>query len=169
MFTFTVSEASSIPHSYSALYSSAGPLPSTFVLCLPSISLNSANLKPIAVRQELPLKLPMSSQRDTLPWTLTATNLSIYSIHRKSKHFPGYSNKVSTNVYYILSPVCSTAVLASAKTATTTSPSPKPLQISRQFTASGGMSGRKAPVLGFCVHTDFTPIVVSCSKKQVGF
>ena len=164
---FTDSDATSILRSYSLLYSTGGPLPSALVLCLPSIILDSANHKPMAVRQELPLKLRVPFRKETLPWTLTANNLSIYSIHRRARQSQGGGEKFSTITRYILSPVSSTAVLASAKTSSATSPAPIVPQMSRELTVGGGMSGRRTSLLGFCVHTDFKPVVVSCSTKQV--
>lgn len=138
--------------------------PPTLVISLPNFKLHSANHEPMSVRQSLPVKIHHrdATRRETLPWTLQAENLAVYSVHVKKR--------VSLNrggcqpVVHLLSKVSSTAVLASARTSSV--PSSPPLAPPQFLKPSGG-GGRRVSTLGFCVHTDFQPIEVSCSRKQV--
>jgi hypothetical protein len=68
--------------------------------------------------------------------------------------------------HYLVSPVSSTAVLASAKTTTTTL-SPLHHSGSRVHRGTSRTESHRSPTLGFCVHIDFEPVVVSSSRKQV--
>lgn len=117
------------------------------------------------VRQSLPVKIRHrdATRRETLPWTLQAENLAVYSVHiKKSPSLNGRG--CHPVVHYLLSKVSSTAVLASARTSSV--PSSPPLA-SPQFLKPSSVGGRRVSTLGFCVHTDFHPIEVSCSRKQV--
>ena len=88
----------------------------------------------------------------------------MYSVHlKKSLSLPG--EDYHPVVHYLLSKVSSTAVLASARTSSV--PSSPPLA-PPQFLKPSSAGGRRVSTLGFCVHTDFQPIEVSCSRKQVG-
>lgn len=116
----------------------------------------------MSVRQSLPVKIRHrdATRRETLPWTLEAENLAVYSVYVKEsgeEHHPV--------VHYLLSKVSSTAVLASARTSSV--PSSPPLA-PPQFLKPSSAGSRRVSTLGFCVHTDFQPIEVSCSRKQVG-
>lgn len=139
--------------------------PPTLVICLPSFKLLSANHEPMSVRQSLPVKRHHKDaiRRETLPWTLEAENLAVYSVFvKKSSSLNG--EDLQPVVHYLLSKVSSTAVLASARTSSVPSSSPlAPLQ----FLKPSNASGRRVSMLGFCVHTDFQPIEVSCCGKQV--
>ena len=140
--------------------------PPTLVICLPSFKLHSANLEPMSVRQSLPVKIRHrdASRRETLPWTLEAENIAVYSVHvKKSLSLTGEDYRPI--VHYLLSKVSSTAVLASARTSSV--PSSPPLA-PPQFLKPSSAGGRRVSTLGFCVHTDFQPIEVSFSRKQVG-
>ena len=151
-------ESSEIAVNYS-LQTKAGSLPSSLVICFPSLQLLSVSHSPIAVRRSLPVKLPNkeSIKKETLPWTLNAENLAAFSVHVKASLVPA--------VRYLLSPVSSTAVLASAKTSAAVSPTLVVPQFSRQNSTAS--TGRRISTLGFCVHTDFKPITVSLSRHQV--
>ena len=59
----------------------------------------------------------------------------------------------SAEVYFLLNPMCSRAMLASARTSR-----------SEATTSDGDKQHAK---LDFVVHTDFDPLVINCSKKQV--
>lgn len=152
-------------YSMQSLKTTNNSFPPTLVVCLPSFKLDSANHEPMPVRQSLPVKIRHRdiTRRETLPWTLQAENLAVYSVQAKkcplssgSEHHPV--------VHYLLSKVSSTAVLASARTSSV--PNSPPLAPS-QFLKPGSAGGRRVSTLGFCVHTDFQPIEVSCSRKQV--
>ena len=151
--------------SVQSLKTSNNSFPSTLVVCLPSFKLCSANHQPMPVRQSLPIKTHHRdiTRRETLPWTLHAENLAVYSVHIK-KSSTSSSSEYHPVVRYLLSKVSSTAVLASARTSSI--PSSPPLPPS-QFLRPGSTGGRRVSTLGFCVHTDFQPIEVSCSRKQV--
>ena len=118
----------------------------------------------MSVRQSLPVKIRHrdATRRETLPWTLEAENLAVYSVYVK-KSWSGEAHHPV--VHYLLSKVSSTAVLASARTSSV--PSSPPL-VPPQFLKPSSAGGRRVSTLGFCVHTDFQPIEVSCSRKQVG-
>lgn len=120
----------------------------------------------MSVRQSLPVKIRHrdASRRETLPWTLEAENIAVYSVHvKKSLSLTGEDYRPV--VHYLLSKVSSTAVLASARTSSV--PSSPPLA-PPQFLKPSSAGGRRVSTLGFCVHTDFQPIEVSFSRKQVG-
>lgn len=136
--------------------------PCTLVLCLPSLELNSSHHKKVSFRPKLPVNLQKHStkdhlKKDTLPWTLHANNMAVYSIHGTQKD----------SIYYMISPVSCTAVLASAQTSSVTSPVKSSLHHSMPRTHKTGSESHRVPTLGFCVHIDFTPVVVSSSRKQV--
>lgn len=153
-------------YSVQSLKTTNNVFPPTLVICLPSFKLHSANHKPMSVRQSLPVKIRHrdATRRETLPWTLEAENLAVYSVHvKKSLSLSG--GECHPVVHYLLSKVSSTAVLASARTSSV--PSSPPLA-PPQFLKSSSAGGRRVSTLGFCVHTDFQPIEVSCSRKQVG-
>lgn len=86
--------------------------------------------------------------------------MAVYTVHGDLNH---QNTENSDVVYYMISPVSCTAVLASAQTSIVTSPSS--LHVQRSHKAAG--ENRRVPTLGFCVHSDFTPVVVSSSRKQV--
>ena len=151
-------------YSIQSLKTTNNSFPPTLVICLPNFKLHSANHEPMSVRQALPVKIRHRdiARRETLPWTLQAENLAVYSVHiKKCSSFSGEYHPV---VHYLLSKVSSTAVLASARTSSV--PSSPPLAPS-QFLKPSSAGGRRVSTLGFCVHTDFQPIEVSCSRKQV--
>ena len=152
-------------YSVQSLKTTNNSFPPTLVVCLPSFKLRSANHEPLPVRQSLPVKTRHRdiTRRETLPWTLHAENLAVYSVHIKNCSTSS-SSEYRPVVRYLLSKVSSTAVLASARTLSI--PSSPPLAPS-QFFRPGSTRGRRVSTLGFCVHTDFQPIEVSCSRKQV--
>ena len=119
----------------------------------------------MSVRQSLPVKTHHkdATRRETLPWTLEAENLAVYSVYVKK--IPSVNGRdYQPVVHYLLSKVSCTAVLASARTSSVpSSPTLAPLQ----FLKPSGAVGRRVSTLGFCVHTDFQPIEVSCCGKQV--
>ena len=147
-------------YSTQSLGTMSNTFPATLVICLPSIQLHSANREPMSVRQSLPVKIRRRemTRRETLPWTLQIENLAVYSVHAKS----GGDNLPVAR--YLLSTVSSTAVLASARTSS--GPGSPHLAPSQLF-KSGSVGTRRVSTLGFCVHTDFRPIEISCSRKQV--
>ena len=151
-------------YSVQSLKTTNNSFPPTLVICLPSFKLHSANHEAMSVRQSLPVKIRHrdATRRETLPWALEAENLAVYSVYVK-KSLSGEAHHPV--VHYLLSKVSSTAVLASARTSSV--PSSPPL-VSPQFLKPSSAGGRRVSTLGFCVHTDFQPIEVSCSRKQVG-
>ena len=161
----TITKGIALNYAMQALKETNNCFPSTLVCCLPSLALFSANHVPVPVRQSLPVSVNHGDlgKRETLPWTLDARNLAVYSVHIRKTSSAVSENSIPV-VHYLVSKVSSTAVLASARTSSTpTSPSLPPAQISKQ----SGIAGRRISTLGFCVHTDFQPIEVSCSRKQV--
>lgn len=118
----------------------------------------------MSVRQSLPVKIRHRdvTRRETLPWTLEAENLAVYSVYVKKSLSGEEQHPV---VHYVLSKVSFTAVLASARTSSV--PSSPPLA-PPQFLKLSSAGGRRVSTLGFCVHTDCQPIEISCSRKQVG-
>ena len=149
-------DSASLTTNYS-LQTKQGSLPSTLVLTLPSLSLLSAGHAHMPVRCSLPVKLSKKerniSRKETLPWTLEAENLAVFSVHRNASHA----------LRYLVSPLSSTAVLASAKTSAAISPTSAVFS----WQSNSGSGTRKVSTLGFCVHTDFTPITVGLSRRQV--
>lgn len=161
----TKSSDIALNYSIQALKTTNNCFPPTLVICLPSFKLHSANHEPMSVRQSLPVKIRHRevTRRETLPWTLQAENLAVFSVHVKKLSTPTGS-EYQPVARYLLSKVSSTAVLASARTSSV--PSSPPLPPS-QFLKPASAGGRRVSTLGFCVHTDFQPIEVSCSRKQV--
>ncbi len=152
-------------YSVQSLKTTNNSFPPTLVISLPNVKLHSANHEPMSVRQSLPVKIRHrdATRRETLPWTLQAENLAVYSVHVK-RSLPLNGGECHPVVHYLLSKVSSTAVLASARTSSV--PSSPPLA-PPQFLKPSSAGGRRVATLGFCVHTDFQPIEVSCSRKQV--
>ncbi|KAK3753814.1 hypothetical protein QZH41_018464 [Actinostola sp. cb2023] len=141
--------------------------PSTLVLCLPSLELYSTNHRRLSFRPKLPLHLQRQTAKDkgdTLPWTLNAKDMAVYSVHAQSNHTDPEN---LDSIYYIISPVSCTAVLASAQTSSVTSPVTSSLHHSVPHVHKGESESHRVPTLGFCVHSDFTPVVVSSSRKQI--
>jgi len=154
-----------VDYSLQALKANSNCFPSTLVVCLPSLQLQSANHEPMSVRQSLPVRHHHRemTRRETLPWTLKAENMAVYSVHLK-RNSAWTAEDFHPVVHCLLENVSSTAVLASARTSSL--PSSPPL-VSPQFLKPTSIGGRRVSTLGFCVHTDFQPIEVSCSGKQV--
>lgn len=163
-------QALSIPHNFSLQHQQPNDtntaFPSVLVLCLPALELYSSNHSKVSYRPKLPVQLHRQNskdpgKRDTLPWTLNATNMSIYTIHGS------HTNSDTEGIYYMISPVSCTALLASAQTSSVTSPGTSSLHHSVHRSHKVGSENNKFPTLGFCVHTDFTAVVISSSRKQV--
>ena len=151
-------------YSVQSLKTTNNCFPPTLAICLPSFKLHSANHEPMSVRQSLPVKIRHRdiTRRETLPWTLQAENMAVYSVHVK-KNSSSISEEFHPVVHNLLSKVSSTAVLASARTSSV--PSSPPLA-PPQFLKPSTTGGRRVSTLGFCVHTDFQPIEVSCSRSR---
>ena len=62
-------------------------------------------------------------------------------------------DKKDIEVYFVLNPMCCRAMLASAKT-------------SHSGNVANHTEAQKA-TLDFVLHTDFNPLTMNCSKKQV--
>lgn len=153
-----------VNYSLQALKANNNCFPSTLVVCLPSLQLQSANHELMSVRQSLPVRHHHREmgRRETLPWTLKAENMAIYSVHLK-RNSTWTTEDFHPVVHCLLENVSSTAVLASARTSSVSSSPLAP----PQFLKPNSVGGRRVSTLGFCVHTDFQPIEVSCSRKQV--
>lgn len=153
-----------VNYSLQAFKANSNCFPSTLVVCLPSVQLQSANHEPMSVRQSLPVRHyhREMARRETLPWTLKAEKMAVYSVHVK-RNSAWTTEDFHPVVHCLLENVSSTAVLASARTSSVPSSSLAP----PQFLKPNSVGGRRVSTLGFCVHTDFQPIEVSCSRKQV--
>ena len=152
-------------YSVQSLKKSSNSFPPTLVICFPSFKLHSANHEPMSVRQSLPVNTRHRdmTRRETLPWTLQAENLAVYSVHAKNTSSLTSGDHLPV-VRYVLSTVSCTAVLASARTSSGPgSPHFSPTQLFKH----GSTGGRRFSTLGFCVHTDLQPVEISCSRKQV--
>ncbi|XP_068695500.1 intermembrane lipid transfer protein VPS13B-like isoform X2 [Montipora foliosa] len=152
-------------YSVQSLKKSNNSFPPTLVVCFPSFKLHSANHEPMSVRQSLPVNTCHRdmTRRETLPWTLQAENLAVYSVHAKNSSSLTSGDHLPV-VRYVLSTVSCTAVLASARTSSGPgSPHFSPTQLFKP----GSTGGRRFSTLGFCVHTDLQPVEISCSRKQL--
>jgi hypothetical protein len=122
---------------------------SGLVLSLPTLKIRSSGHQDLAICHDIlrhPLTLPPRDQPETLPWILTAEHASVFTVRMGG-------DRKDIEVYFVLSPMCCRAMLASAKT-------------SHSGNVSGQNEAQKA-TLDFVLHTDFNPLTMNCSKKQV--
>lgn len=124
---------------------------SGLVLSLPLLKIRTSGNQDLAICYDIlrhPLTLPPRDQPETLPWTLTADHASVFTVW-----IGGDRNDVE--VYFLINPTCCRAMLASAKT-------------SHPGNTIDQNKAHKA-TLDFVLHTDFNPLTINCSKKQVSF
>ena len=122
---------------------------SGLVLTLPTLKIRSSGHQDLAICHDIlrhPLTLPPHDQSETLPWILTADHTSVFTVWIGG-------DKKGIEVYFVLNPMCCRAMLASAKT-------------SHSGNVSNQKEAQKA-TLDFALHTDFNPLTMNCSKKQV--
>ena len=129
-------------------HSTSDPI-SGLVLSLPTLKIRSSGHQDLAICHDIlrhPLTLPPRDQPETLPWILTADHASVFTVWRGG-------DKKDIEVYFVLNPMCCRAMLASAKT-------------SHSGNVASHTEAQKA-TLDFVLHTDFNPLTMNCSKKQV--
>lgn len=117
------------------------------VLSLPTLKIRSSDHQDLAICHDIlrhPLTLPPRNESETLPWILIADHASVFTVRIGG-------NKKDNEVYFVLNPMCCRAMLASAKTS---------------HSGNVTQSETKA-TLDFVLHTDFNPLTINCSKKQV--
>lgn len=122
------------------------------VLSLPALKIRSSDHPDIAICHDIlrhPLSLPPRDEPETLPWTLAADNMSMFTVLRNK-------DEQTLDIDFLLNPMSCRAMLASAKT-------------SRLQSGTKGLNDELKATLDFVVHTDFDSIRVNCSKEQVSF
>lgn len=122
---------------------------SGFVLTLPNVKIRSSGHQDLPICHDIlrrPLILPPRDQLETFPWILIADHVSVFTVWMGG-------DKRDIDVNFVLSPMCGRAMLASAKTSNSSD--------------LASQNETRTATLDFVLHTDFNPLTMNCSKKQV--